>query len=283
MAVNAETFSPQPAVPRKGGLTRLKLPGRDVIAQAAQGDRSYTGNNFYKKRLGSMLRTGRLRHVLKLAARFPARRVIDMGCADGLLLPTLSANYEQVTGIDAERRHATHAQRLAKILKLKNVSVLCNQALTFEQVRRQVGSQWDLMFLLEIIEHVGKQPNMWDDKISFINGCFSLLKPDAKIIVSVPNMVGMSLLIKQVGKRCIGVRYDRMTLGQLMRSAFLKDTDQLEAQWDGHHLGFNHLKLEAICRRHFDVLHREQSLSNAFFFFVLGRRAADAIANKPRP
>ena len=278
MAANAETFSPQTAVPRKGGLTRLKLPGRAVVAQ---GDRLYTSNNFYKKRIGSMLRTGRLRHVLKLAGGFPARRVIDMGCADGLLLPTLSANYEQVAGIDAERRHVTHAERLAEIFKLKNVSVLCNQALTFEQVRRQVGSQWDLMFLLEIIEHVGKQPNMWDGKIRFINGCFPLLMPDAKIIASVPNMVGMSLLIKQVGKRCIGVRYDRMTLGQLMRSAFLKDTDKLEAQWDGHHLGFNHHKLEAHCRTHFDVLHREESLSNAYF--VLGRRAADATINKPRP
>jgi len=125
------------------------------------------------------------------------------------------------------------------------------------------------MFLLETLEHVGKQPDIWASKVAFLRDCFSLLGPNGRIIVTVPKMVGGILLFKNLVQRCLGRGYDAMPLRDLLRSSFLKDTDRLEPLWNGGHVGFNHLKLDAHLQKHFTVHHRSESLISVFY--VLGQ------------
>ena len=61
-----------------------------------------------------------------------------------------------------------------------------------------------------------------------------------------------------------------MSIRQLLRSSFFKDTDELEPLWTGGHVGFNHVKLDEHLRKDFVVDHRSESLISVFY--VLGQR-----------
>jgi len=252
------------------------LPDRPAVQRAVAGDatRSYAIYNYYGGGPIASAKRRRFARALALgAAAVPAERVIDMGCADGLLLPSLAKAYRQVTAVDLDPGFVARSQRLVRTLNLANVRTLCSAGLTFEQVREQVGPGHRLMFLLETFEHVGCQPDMWGTKMAFLRDCFSLLEPGGRIVVSVPKMVGLVMLFKNVLQRSLGLGHDPLTWKQLLRSSILKDTDDLEPLWDGHHVGFNHLKLDRHLQRSFDVRHREESAISVFY--VLGRRAGD--------
>jgi SAM-dependent methyltransferase len=248
---------------------RFILPNRSLVAQAAGEAHSYAIKNYYGRGPIAYAKRRRFQRALNLAATIPAQNVIDMGTGDGVLLPTLAQNYERVVGLDVNQHHIDQSQRLIQYLQLDNVKLFCLDDLSFDELRRQIGSNFQLMFLLETLEHAGSQPDMWNSKMAFLRDCFSLLEPDGRIMVTVPKMVGMIMLIKNLLQRCLGRGYDAMTPGQLLRSSFFKDTDQLEPLWIGGHVGFNHLKLDAHLRENFVIHHRSESLISVFY--VLGQ------------
>ncbi len=140
-----------------------------------------------------------------------------------------------------------------------------------ETVKQKVGGDYQLMFLLETLEHVGRQPDMWPSKMAFLDQCFSLLEADGQIVISVPKMVGMIMLFKNVLQRVLGLGHDPLTWRQLLRSSLWKDTDALEPLWHGHHVGFNHLKLDRHLQRSFVIYERVESAISVFY--RIGRRS----------
>jgi len=112
------------------------------------------------------------------------------------------------------------------------------------------------MFLLETLEHVGRHPDIWASKMDFLRDCFSLLERDGQIVVSVPKMVGILILFKNVLQRVLGLGYDKLTWRQLLRSAIWKNTDALEPLRDSHHVGFNYLTLDEHPQQFFVVHER---------------------------
>jgi 2-polyprenyl-3-methyl-5-hydroxy-6-metoxy-1,4-benzoquinol methylase len=247
------------------------LPDRSLIESAARHQRTYGLKNYYGKGPVARAKRKRFERSLALGAECEARRVIDMGAADGMLLPSLSSAYEHVAAVDVQPKFADRSQRLVDALGLANVTVTCNENLTFEQLRERIGPGYGLMFLLETMEHVGSQPDMWGSKMAFLHDCFSLLEKEGRIVVSVPKMVGMIILFKNVVQRIFRLGPDKLTFPQVLRSAFLKDTDDLEPLWDGHHVGFNHLKFDLHLERNFVIHRRQESLISVFY--VLGRRS----------
>jgi 2-polyprenyl-3-methyl-5-hydroxy-6-metoxy-1,4-benzoquinol methylase len=251
---------------------RFILPDRKIVEEAAGEAHSYAIKNYYGSGPIAYAKRRRFQRALNLASAIPAKNVIDMGTGDGVLLPTLAQNYERTVGLDVNQHHIDQSQRLIQYLQLDNVELICLRDLSFDELRQQIGSNFQLMFLLETLEHVGSQPNMWDSKMAFLRDCFSLLKPDGRIIVTVPKMVGVIMLFKNLVQRCVGRGYDEMTVRQLLRSSFFKDTDQLEPLWIGGHVGFSHLKLDAHLRKNFVVHHRSESLISVFY--ILGENKA---------
>ncbi|MBC7784658.1 MAG: methyltransferase domain-containing protein [Burkholderiales bacterium] len=246
------------------------LPDRAVIEQAAQGEKSYAIFNYYGRGPITKAKLHRFHRALKLGATVQTRRVIDMGVADGVLLPTLAHHYDHVAAIDIHEEILQRSRRLVDSLGLKNIDVVNSSDISTDQLRQRLGGGYGLMYLLETLEHVGSQPDIWGSKIAFLKDCFALLEPDGRIIISVPKMVGFPLLIKNVLQRGLGVGYDSLTWGQVLKSTFLKNTDDLEPHWNGGHKGFNHIKLERHLHQHFTVHH--QSSSSITVFYVIGRK-----------
>ena len=253
------------------GASRFILPSRLAVAQAARGDSSYAITNYYGRGPVASAKRHRFQRALKLARKVPAKNVIDMGTGDGVFLPTLSENYERVVGLDTNEEYIERAQRLVDLLKIDNVELISARDLSFQHLRERIGPDFKLMFLLETLEHVGSQPDVWASKLRFLNDCFSLLQDDGRIIVTVPKMVGFVLLIKNLIQRSSGRGYDAMSFRQLLRSSLFKDTDELEPLWNGGHVGFNHLKLEPYLEKHFVIHHRSESLISVFY--VLGSKS----------
>ena len=255
----------------------LVLPPREIFSSACDespGSSRYSLRNYYDRTPIGWARRRRLERSLHLALgsnRF-GRKCIDMGCADGILLPTLSKHFDEVVGVDRSRRSVDISTSIVNRLGLKNVSLFCNRELSTEEIRRRIGDGFKIMFLLETLEHVGDQPHRWEKMMAFLHECFSLLEPDGRIVISVPKMVGAVVIFKELLQRFTG-RLDRppLTFRQLLRSGFLRNTDELEVCWRGH-VGFNHLRLDGYLADHFNVVHRSESLISVFC--VIDRRTS---------
>lgn len=241
------------------------LPDRSAIEHAAVGATSYAIYNYYGRGPIASAKRARFRRALALGAKANADRVIDMGCADGILLPSLSKYYQHVVAIDRSQEFVERSLRLVQALKLPNVKVLCSAGISTNELCGRIGTGFRLMFLLETIEHVGVQPNIWESKIAFLQDCFALLEPEGQIVISVPKMVGMIMLFKNLLQRSLRLGHDNLTYRQLFRSAVWRDTDDLEPLWDGHHVGFNHLKLDHHLARAFVIHERSESAISVFY------------------
>ena len=256
-------------------IPKFVLPDRSVVEKSAgPTSYSYALYNYYGKGPIAAAKRRRFQRALSLGAEAApnAQRVMDMGCADGLLLPSLARQYRSVVAVDVDETSADRSEALRQALNLDNVQVLCNSGVSTADLRTRVGSDFQLMFLLETLEHVGAQPDMWGTKIQFLHDCFSLMTSDGRIVISVPKMVGWVMLYKNVLQRSLGMGHDALTWRQLLRSSILRDTDDLEPLWAGHHVGFNHLKLDKHLAQAFAVLRREESAISVFY--VLGRKNA---------
>ena len=245
------------------------LPDRSLVEDAAMGAQSYAIFNYYGKGLIAAVKRRRFQRALALGATVHAHRVIDMGCADGILLPSLAQYYDHVAAVDIDQDFVTRSERLVRAIGLNNVRVYCNADLGVDQLREHLGGGYQMMYLLETLEHIGNLPDIWASKIAFLNDCFALIESGGRIVISVPKMVGMIILLKNLVQRIFGLGHDSLTWRQLLRSAFLKNTDDLEPLWEGHHEGFNHLKLERHLERSFQIHERRESLVSVFY--LLGR------------
>jgi len=250
------------SIPLRSEAMKFQLPER-ALFQKMSATNSYGFNNYFGRGPIAWLKRRRFQIALDLAQGIDSRRTVDMGCADGVLLPTLAGEYEDVVAIDINPRFTKQCEQLIHEFKLNNVTVICNQSLEPAQLACQIGAGVKLLWLLETLEHVGSQPDIWNSKLEFLQGCFQLLDEDGSIIISVPKMVGISFLIKYLVQNYIlGVKHDKMSFRNLMSSVFLKNTDNLEPMWEGGHLGFNHLKLDNLLETHFEVERRvETSIS----------------------
>ena len=155
-----------------------------------------------------------------------------MGCADGVLLATLADEYDDVFAIDISPMFVKQCEQLVRECELNNVTVICNQGLEPSELANRIGTGVKILWLLETLEHVGSQANMWDSKLEFLQSCFHLLDDDRHIVISVPKMVGLSFLIKYlVQNYVLGVKHDKMAFKNLMSSVVFKNTDKLEPMW----------------------------------------------------
>ncbi|MEA1998643.1 MAG: hypothetical protein U9N61_04880 [Euryarchaeota archaeon] len=154
-----------------------------------------------------------------------------------------------------------------------NVEMICNADLTIKEIStRLYGEQYHILFLLEVLEHIGNKSNMYESKVDFLHDVSTLIRDDGIIVISVPNMVGIPFLIQRVGLTIFRMNRERISIKDLIRASMFSDTSNLEVQWNGGHLGFNHKKLEKYIRNEFDILEKRSNLFQ--IVYVIGKRKA---------
>lgn len=75
-----------------------------------------------------------------------------------------------------------------------------------------------LVFLLEVMEHVGELPALYESKMAFLRQALAFAGPGGRVILSVPKMVGPAFLAQRAGQWLFRQQRERLTWGELLRS-----------------------------------------------------------------
>ena len=233
---------------------------------------SYSHYNYLRGGLVSRIKRGHFETALGLAQSRFGGDAIDVGCADGILLPSLSKHFRRVAAVDVRQEFIRVAQDLVQTMRLGNVTPLCNCDMSFEQLRQKIEMPGDVAFVLETLEHIGTPggADVYDEKMKFLDGVFSLLKADGIIVASVPRTVGFGFACQYGAQRLLRMKVESMSIREVIRSGLWKDTDQLEERWASGHVGFNDEKFARLLRAKFKMNREKTSLANRFF--VLERK-----------
>ena len=255
-------------------VRRENRTGRILIQRARKNlDQSRGTRIQLSLALRSFLRTRHFEYALRLTQQyFNKFNVIDFGCADGPLLPSLAKYFNYVIGIDTEPDFIELASRVVDSSGLKKVILICNKNLTADELKFKLRDyKFEILFLLETIEHIGDRNDLWHSKIKFINELFTLLEQDGIIVVSVPKMVGIPFLLQRIGLFTLNSERENISFDNLIRSSVFKDTTSLEKNWQSWqmgkigHLGFNHLKLERLLEKEFNIIKKKDIFSQIIY------------------
>ena len=237
----------------------------EYIEQA--GGESYTRYNYLKPGIVSYLKTRHFEIVLKLTKKYFHRcNVIDFGCADGAFIPSLSKYFNHVFAIDQDSSNIRVVSKLVKKKEINNVDLLCNYLITNDDIKeKKMNKNYHIIYLLETLEHVGNIENLYESKMIFLRDLATLIDNDGIIVISVPNMIGLSYFIQWIAFKPLGVIDRPMSKKNLFKSCFLKDTSDLEKQRYVGHLGFNHEKMEDYIKKEFKILEKKNIISQMIY------------------
>lgn len=229
--------------------------------------KSYTCFNYYGSALASTIKLEHFEVALSFAKPyFQKSNVVDLGCADGIFLPSLSKYFKNVVAIDYGEDFIRNTNQVVNKLNLKNVSVFCNKHQTLKDISQQVKNPSDIIFSLEVLEHVGKRETMYQDKLNFLIDASNLLKPDGIFIISVPQMVGFSFFLQRLGIRLMRIHTEPISWKNFINAVLFKKTDALEQfWWSGGHIGFNHNKFERKIKESFEVVKKKKTIFQVFY------------------
>ena len=127
-----------------------------------------------------------------LIAPFSGIKILDIGCGGGLISEPFAKMKADVTGIDASKKNIEIAQIHAEKSDLKTNYL----AISSEELLEKSDEKFDVVFALEIIEHVS-------DAEEFIKNCANLVKPNGLLFVATINRTTKSFLLAKVAAEYI--------------------------------------------------------------------------------
>jgi SAM-dependent methyltransferase len=233
---------------------------------------SYAAYNYFGG-LASRVKRAHFGAALHAARAHEGGTAIDFGCADGILLPSLSRRYERVWAIDLDPGFVATARRVVEHHELANVTLTCNAGGALPALPPALDGGADVLFALETVEHVGERERMWESRADVLEGLFALVRPGGEIVITVPTMVGPAFLVQRAALRALGLRRERrISRGELLRAGLLWDTDALEPRWKAPsgHLGFNHVRLQRAIAERFEIVRKRHLVFQVLY--VIRRR-----------
>jgi 2-polyprenyl-3-methyl-5-hydroxy-6-metoxy-1,4-benzoquinol methylase len=227
---------------------------------------SYSWYNYLKPGIVSNIKVRHFDIALKMTNEFFHKcNVIDFGCADGTFLPSLSKYFNKVLAVDNVPADINVASKLIEREKIDNVKLICNKNLSFQELKTKLNyEKYHILYLLETLEHIGNKP-IYESKIEFLNKLFELIEEDGIIVITVPNMIGISFFIQHVLHRPFGLGKQQISIRNLLKASFLRDTKDLERYWNGGHLGFNHEKMESYFKKEYRILKKKNIISQVVY------------------
>ncbi|MBN1384718.1 MAG: class I SAM-dependent methyltransferase [Elusimicrobia bacterium] len=234
--------------------------------------KTYSHYNYLQPGIVSYIKRMHFEIALKLTQEyFNKCNVIDFGCADGAFLPSLAKYFNHVVGVDKIPVFINIASKLCNELQLSNVELVCNDALSIRDLGPKISSKkFHILFLLEIIEHIGDRGSLYESKNNFLKELFALIDKNGLMVISVPKMTGISFLIQQIGYILFGLKRESISIGNLIKASVFNNTNALEEQWDGEHLGFNHNKFEKHLTGEFNIIRKKDIFSQ--IIYLIGNR-----------
>lgn len=231
-------------------------------AFTAQGGKAYSYYN-YLSGFSSRIKKLHFGAALNLTKQyFHKSNVIDFGCADGIFLPSLARYFNHVIAIDTNVTLCQTAQSLIETHELGNVEILCNAALGLHELPARISSRsYNVMYLLEVMEHVGEPLRMYESKLDFLVKLQPMLSPEGVFVISVPVMTGLPFLFQRLALTLLRQYKEPISWKDFLKASFFKNTSNLESDWTGGHLGFNHHKLEEKLEEAFVIVKKR----NLFF------------------
>jgi len=224
--------------------------------------KTYAEYNYLRPGLVSYIKTRHFELSLRLTRDyFDKCNVIDFGCADGVFLPSLAKYFTRVVAIDRVPGYIERSSKLVSVMGLNNVELICNDTLTISDVMSKISREkYHILYLLEILEHIGDKSHLYESKINFLKEVSNLIDENGLIVISVPKMIGIPFLIQRIALAITRSRRESISPSDLFKACFLNDTTGLEKQWNGQHLGFNHRKLESYLKNEFRLLKKRDLL-----------------------
>lgn len=170
--------------------------------------------------------------------------VLELGCADGPFLPTLNQYTKNMIAIDINEDSIRESKLLNKILKLKQINLLCSdgRALPFKD------KSFDLIFCLEVLEHIKNIKQI-------VNEIYRILRKNGILICTIPIEIGPSLLIRTLLSKYLKFKRPTFTRKELFKNIFLKRTGK-RTEYMGYmgHKNFDWRLVKKEIKRFFENL-----------------------------
>ena len=115
--------------------------------------------------------------------------MVEIGCGEGYLIPTLSKYFDRVVAVDTSKKMLNTAGSYFSFL---NIAFVLDD-ITSPRHPELIATQYDCVICLEVLEHLAK----WD--VGLFN-MITLLRPGGMLLVSMAVEVGLPLLLKKRGR-----------------------------------------------------------------------------------
>lgn len=137
----------------------------DKIAEAYYGD------------LGPLMAQKTRNRVQWIIKNVKENKILDIGCSQGLIPILLGREGKNVTGLDISKESILYANKL-----LHRENEIVQKKVSFingDFLHEKLEDSYDCILITEVLEHLY-------DSHSFVEKAYSLLKPEGKIIITVP-------------------------------------------------------------------------------------------------
>lgn len=180
-----------------------------------------------KFNLPSFIHWSALKHAAALVEPWGGS-VVEIGCGEGYLIPTLSKYFDKVVGIDASERMFNTVRRN---FQFPNVTYLLDDIASLQRSELLV-ERYDWVICLEVLEHV----RQWDIAL---HNMISLLCLGKRILLSMPVEVGLPLLAKEIGRIVFYGKGSGWKWGRFVRKLF-GSRSSIPREGYGSHMGFDY-------------------------------------------
>lgn len=176
-----------------------------------------------------------IRHAVAAGELGEGHRILDLGCADGPLLPFLRGRIRGLVALDVVK---VYLDRAAEFARAEDVGPCAFVQGVAERLPLPSASV-DRVFCLETLEHC-------EDQAKAVTEIRRVLSPGGLAVVSVPVEIGPPLLVKHGLRRLLGYPMEPWTFRELMQAGFCRSVRGIPHQ--RKHRGFDYRNVVRLFR-----------------------------------